>query len=141
MRRTRIIAGTLLVASAVCMSAAPNDGAMAAPEVSQIEHEQVLLRYTYTQDAHVSLTFAGGKAVCSGTIIPDGSYDATITLSLYKKGSNGWSYITSWTGRATGGAKAIASGSTTVSHGTYLLEARGNVGGLEYPVAQVIRTY
>lgn len=141
MRRTRIIAGTLLVASMVCMSAAPNDGAMAAPEVSIIENEQVLPRYTYTQDAHASLTISGGKAVCNGWISPVGSYDATITLSLYKKDSNGWSYITSWTGRATGGSKAVASGSTTVSHGTYLLEARGNVGGLEYPVAQVIRTY
>lgn len=141
MRRTRIIAGTLLVASVVCMSAVPNHGAMAAPEVSIIENGQVLPRYTYTQDAHASLTFADGKAVCSGTIIPRGSYDATITLSLYTKSPTGWSYLTSWTGRATGGAKAIASGSTTVRPGTYLLEARGNVGGLEYPVAQVIRTY
>lgn len=98
-------------------------------------------RYSYTNKAVAELSFSGGKANCGGYVQPSGKYDTSVTVTLYKKNGTKWDYITSWSGSATGGHMAIASGSITVSRGTYKVVTSGNVQNLEYPSAKIERTY
>lgn len=98
-------------------------------------------RYSYTDRITADLSFSNGKANCFGSVTPSGSHDASITVTLYKKNGTKWEYITSWRGSATDGHSAVASGSYSVSHGTYKVVAAGNVGGLEFPSVDTERTY
>lgn len=98
-------------------------------------------RYDYTQAIGVSLSFRGEKANCSGYVKPRGSESASIRVTLYKKNGSNWISIQSWSGNATGGATAAASGSAPVSQGTYKVVATGNVGGKEFPTKSTTKTY
>lgn len=98
-------------------------------------------RYEYTQAIGVSLSFSGGKANCSGYVKPRGSEWASISVTLYKKNGTNWNIVQSWSGNATGGATAAASGSASVSKGTYKVVATGNVGGKEFPTKSTTKTY
>ena len=98
-------------------------------------------RYDYTQAIGVSLSLSGGKANCSGYVKPRGSEWASIRVTLYRKNGSNWTYIQSWTGSATGGVTASASGSVSVSQGTYKVVAFGNVGGKEFPTKSITKTY
>ncbi|MBP3541138.1 MAG: hypothetical protein J6K72_04895 [Clostridia bacterium] len=90
--------------------------------------------YQYTDSISASLSVTGGTAYCSGSVDPTGTYSASVTLNLYRQNGSSWTYITSWSGSATGGAKASASGNIYVGSGTFKLVVKGNVGnGLEYP--------
>jgi hypothetical protein len=90
--------------------------------------------YQYTDAISGSLNVSGGVAYCSGSVDPKGTYSATVTINLYRQNGSSWTYITSWSGSASGGAKASASGNIYVGSGTYKLVVKGNVGGgLEYP--------
>ena len=51
--------------------------------------------YTYTSNVSVGLTFSGEKAICSGSIMPTGTYSASVTVTLYKKNSSSWTYVNS----------------------------------------------
>lgn len=142
MRKAKVIAGVVLVMYAVSAGVAPGNVAIAqAEETSVRDVLAVHPRYTYTGSVNAQLDFTGNVASCSGTVSPSGPYAVKVTVSLYKQSADGWSYITSWTSSSSKGISSTASGSTTVSKGTYMVETRGNVGNLEYPVAQVIRTY
>lgn len=97
--------------------------------------------YTYTSNISASLTFSGDKAVCSGSVLPTGTYSASVTVTLYKKNGSSWAYVSSWSDSATGGNEAYASGSSTVGSGTYKVTVSGNVGGgKEYPSKSVTKT-
>ena len=98
-------------------------------------------RYEYTNIISVSLSISGGRANCSGYVKPLGSESASIRVTLYKKNGSNWNYIQSWTGSATGGATAAASGSVSVSQGTFKAVAYGNVGGKEFPTKSITKTY
>lgn len=98
-------------------------------------------RYEYTQAIGVSLSFSGGKANCSGYVKPRGSEWASISVTLYKKNGTNWNIVQSWSGNATGGATAAASGSASVSQGTYKVVATGNVGGMESPTKSITKTH
>lgn len=96
--------------------------------------------YQYTDAITGNLSLSGGTAYCSGSVDPKGTYSASVTLNLYRQNGSSWTYITSWSGSATGGAKANASGSIYVGSGTYKLVVKGNVGnGLEYPTITKIK--
>ena len=97
--------------------------------------------YTYTDRITVNLSFSGDKAVCSGSVYPEGTYSASVTVTLYKKNGSSWTYVNSWSDSATGGNEAYACGSSTVSSGTYKVTASGHVGGgKEYPSKSVTKT-
>lgn len=98
-------------------------------------------RYSHTDRVTASLSFSGGQAQCNGTIKPSGKYSTSVTVTLYKMNGSSWSYITSWSGSATGGLTATAGGSISVDRGTYKVVTSGNVGGLEYPSAKTEKTY
>lgn len=97
-------------------------------------------RYSYTQSITAALSFTGGQANCSGTVLPSGNYNCSITVTLYKQNGSNWDYVTSWSGSATGGDVASAGGSKSVGSGTYKVVASANVGGKESPSKSVIRT-
>ncbi|HPJ03232.1 MAG TPA: hypothetical protein PKU80_10370 [Candidatus Limiplasma sp.] len=99
------------------------------------------LRYSYTNQVSAYLSFSGDTAYCGGFIDPSGQYDTTVRVSLYKKNGSSWSFIKSWSGSAANGNTASASGTVTVSAGTYKVTTRGNIGGgLEYPSTSVTKT-
>ena len=111
--------------------------------VSESDDARVIITpfYTYTSNVSDSLTFNGEKAICSGSIMPTGTYSASVTVTLYKKNGSSWTYVNSWSDSATGGNEAYASGSSTVGSGTYKVTASGNVGGgKEYPSKSVTKT-
>lgn len=97
--------------------------------------------YTYTDMATAKLSFSEGKAYCNGSVKPSGSYDTSVTVTLYKQNGAKWNYITSWSGSATGRHTATAGGSIAVSNGTYKVVTSGNVANLEYPSAKIEKTY
>lgn len=97
--------------------------------------------YTYTSSIIANLTISGNTANCSGTVDPYSSYNATISVTLYKKNGNRWIYLASWSGSSTNGNTASAGGSHSIGTGTYKVVAYGNVGnGIEHPSASVIKT-
>ena len=60
---------------------------------------------------------------------------------LVQENGSSWAYVNAWSDSATGGNEAYASGSSTVSSGTYKVTASGNVGGgKEYPSKSVTKT-
>ena len=98
--------------------------------------------YTHTSLLTGNLTFSGGKANCSGTVTPSGNQSSSITVKLYKKNGTKWNEVTSWSGSAENGKTAVASGSQSVSTGTYKVVVTGNIGGgLEYPTMTIEKTY
>lgn len=112
-----------------------------AEDLSEAKLYEEPERYEYTQAIGVSLSLSGGKANCSGYVKPRGSEWASIRVTLYRKNGSNWTYIQSWTGSATGGVTASASGSVSVSQGTYKVVAFGNVGGKEFPTKSITKTY
>ena len=98
-------------------------------------------RYSYTNHISAELSFSNGKAICKGRVEPSGDYDVTVTVTLYKKEGANWKYIASWSGSATDGLTASASGSISVERGTYKVVTSGNVSGLEYPSAKMEKIY
>ena len=99
------------------------------------------LRYVYTNQVFAYLSFSGDTAYCGGSVNPSGQYGTTVRVSLYKRNGSVWSFIKSWSGSATNGNTASASGTVTVSAGTYKVTTRGNIGGgLEYPSTSVTKT-
>lgn len=101
---------------------------------------QITPYYLYTSDIAASLSFDGNKANCYGSVSPIGNDSVSVTVTLYKKEGSKWSYVDSWSGNASGGATATASGSATVGKGTYKVVTAGNVGGKESPTKSVTRT-
>ena len=105
------------------------------------EENTISPRYSYTANITAGLSFSGGTANCSGSVLPSGSYYATITVTLYRKNGSSWDYVTSWYGSASNGNSAFASGSVYVGSGTFKVVAKGNIGnGLERPTNTVIRS-
>lgn len=101
----------------------------------------ILLKYAYTSSVKASLSFNGNTAYCKGSVTPSGSYSASLTVTLYKKSGSSWNYIASWSGSSTGGSQATASGSASVTSGTYKVVTRGNIGsGLENPSVSITKT-
>ena len=101
----------------------------------------ISLRYSYTTSISASLSFSGNTAYCKGSVLPRGSYNVSVTVTLYKQNGNAWSYVASWSGSSSGGSQAVATGTASVTSGTYMVMVRGNVGGgLEYPTKSVTRT-
>ncbi len=96
--------------------------------------------YTHTYSIAAYLGFQGNNAICSGEVCPKNNDFASITVTLYKQNGSKWEYIDSWSGSATGGSAASASGSVIVSSGTYKVVANGNVGNKEFPSASTIKT-
>lgn len=84
---------------------------------------------------------ATAKQFAREEIEPSGDYDVTVTVTLYKKEGANWKYIASWSGSATDGHTASASGSISVERGTYKVVTSGNVSGLEYPSAKMEKIY
>lgn len=103
-------------------------------------HSQIVPYYNYTDDIVASLSFNGNTAKCYGSVSPTGNDSVSVTVTLYKKEGSKWSYVDSWSGNASGGATATASGSATVGKGTYKVVTAGNVGGKEAPTKSVTRT-
>ncbi len=103
--------------------------------------EGIQPRYSYTSAVTANLQFSGSSALCSGSVIPSGKYAVTVTVTLYKQNGSNWDYVASWSGSATGGNAASASGSASVGSGTYKVVTRGNVAyGMEFPSKSVTRT-
>lgn len=101
---------------------------------------QIMPYYLYTNDIVASLSFSNGKANCYGSVSPIGNESVSVTVTLYKQNGSAWNYIDSWSGSASGGSMATASGSAYVGKGTYKVETSGNVGGKEFPSKSVTRT-
>ncbi|NTV91486.1 MAG: hypothetical protein HGA22_14190, partial [Clostridiales bacterium] len=77
--------------------------------------------------AYLSIS-TSGCTTCSGTVVPSSSsYTSTITVSLQKYSTSGWSVIKSWSGSGTGLAGASAGGNYYVSTGTYRVCSTANV--------------
>lgn len=105
------------------------------------EGTSVTPRYSYTAKINAGLSFSGGTAKCSGTVLPSGSYYSTITVTLYRQNGSSWDYVTSWYGSASNGGTAAAGGSVYVGSGTFKVVAKGVIGnGLERPSASVTRS-
>lgn len=105
------------------------------------EENTITPRYAYTANIVATLSFSGGTANCSGSVLPSGSYYATITVTLYRQNGSSWDYVTSWYGSASNGGTAAAGGSVYVGSGTFKVVAKGNIGnGLERPTNTVIRS-
>ncbi len=129
---------TTLAQTALAASAYPST--MANPYQDTVYPLIISPRYSYTQSITAALSFSGGQAHCSGSVLPSGSYNCSITVTLYKQNGSDWDYVTSWSGSATGRDKAAAGGSTSVGSGTYKVVASANVGGKEFPSKSVTRT-
>lgn len=98
-------------------------------------------RYSFTTSITAALSFSGGTANCSGLVIPSGSYNSSITVTLYRQNGSSWDYVTSWYGSASGSSSASAGGSVYVGSGTFKVTAKGVIGnGLERPTTSVIRS-
>ena len=118
------------------------DSAESWIEAKQNDGDQAIMpMYEYTDSITASLSFSGGKAYCSGIVSPLGNYKSFITVTLYMKNGNGWSKIDSWSGSATNGNSASASGFSTVERGTYKVISSGNVNGKEFPTKSITRIY
>ncbi|MEA5013028.1 MAG: hypothetical protein VB099_00565 [Candidatus Limiplasma sp.] len=105
----------------------------------------IIPRYSHTSAITAVLSFSGGNAVCSGSIKPSGSYNASVTVTLYKENGSKWDYVTSWSGSAKNGSEASASGSKSVGSGTYKVTTSGAIKDssgtvLEAPSKSVTRT-
>lgn len=96
--------------------------------------------YNHTEDITASLSFSGNIAKCNGVVFPIENVDVTVTVALYKQNGSSWTLLDSWSGSAKNGYAASASGSKTVSSGTYKVVTTGNVGGLEFPTTSITRT-
>lgn len=96
--------------------------------------------YNHTYKISADLSFDGNTAICHGAVYPSEVINVSVTVSLYKQNGSSWTFLKSWTGNATGGATAFASGTKIVSSGTYKVVTSGNVGGLEFPTASVTKT-
>lgn len=107
---------------------------------NSIFNQQITPYYLYTNDITASLSFDGNKAKCGGSVSPSGNDSVSVTVTLYQQNGSGWRYMDSWSGNASGGSAAVASGSATVGNGTYKVVTSGNVGGKEFPTKSVIRT-
>lgn len=78
--------------------------------------------------AYLSIS-SKGVATCSGAVYPSsGKYDSSITVSLQKKNGSSWNTQKSWTGSGSGLTGCTASGTYTVSRGTYRVYVYGYVG-------------
>lgn len=96
---------------------------------------------SYTRWITADLDFSGNDAICSGEIRLYGTYDVSITVTLYQKIGSARKYITSWSGSANSGLPATAGGSALVAEtGVFQVVVRGNVSGLEYPSTSITKT-
>lgn len=130
----------ILLCVVATINTLPGSRHTANAEIStEVEVYEEPERYEYTSAISASLSFSGGKANCSGYVKPLGSESASIRVSLYKKNESNWTYIQSWTGSATGGATAAASGSVSVGQGTFKVVSYGNVGGKEFPTKSITK--
>ncbi|MCH5259867.1 MAG: hypothetical protein J1F18_08945 [Lachnospiraceae bacterium] len=102
--------------------------------------QEYSLMYSHTEDISASLSFSGNIAKCNGVVFPIENVDVTVTVSLYKQNGSSWTLLDSWSGSAKNGYAASASGTKTVSSGTYKVVTYGNVGGLEFPTASITKT-
>jgi hypothetical protein len=132
-----LMTGIATLASAAELPVYLASGGIVKAPLSSVYH----VMYAYTSHVTAVLTFSGNKAKCVGTVSPSGTYDASLTVTLYKKNGSKWTSIASWSGSAKGGRTASAGGSATVTSGTYKVTTRGKIGtGLEYPTSSVTKT-
>lgn len=99
-------------------------------------------RYAYTASISANLSLSDGVASCSGNVQPSNKlHSASITVKLQQNAGGTWTTIASWSGSASSGLTAAASGSKSVSSGyDYRVVSDGkikNSGGtvLESPSA------
>lgn len=100
-----------------------------------------LQRYTETRRIYASLSISGGTASCSGYVLPNGTQDCSVVVTLYRLDEGGWYFVTSWSDSATGGARAAVSASYSVGEGTYKVVSVGNVNGEITSAESAQKTY
>ncbi len=85
---------------------------------------------------------SSGLAQCNGVIKPKSSGDSSsITITLQRKSGTSWVYVASWSGTGSGISGASASGSKSISSGTYRVVANGKVGSEPASATSSTRTY
>ena len=98
--------------------------------VTAVAELKVIPKYVNTSAVTANLSISSkGVASCSGKVTPStGSFNSTISVNLQQKNGSNWKTLKTWTGSATGLVSATASGTHTVSRGTYRVYVYGYVG-------------
>lgn len=106
------------------------------------ESEKISLqRYTETRRIYANLSISGGTASCSGYVLPNGTQDCSLVVTLYRLDGGDWHFVTSWSDSATGGARAAVSASYGVEAGTYKVVSVGTVNGEKTSAESAQKTY
>ena len=99
-------------------------------------------KYVNTDIVTANLSISSkGVATCSGTVSPSGKYESTISVNLQKKNGSSWSTIKTWTGSGSTLMGCSASGTYTVSRGTYRVYVCGYVGTEFFSKYSAEKTY
>ena len=89
--------------------------------------EGIMPQYEKSFDVQATLNFSGGKAKCLGKVIGKDGIKYSVTVTLQKKTSSGWTNIKTWKGSGQKGCST--SGSEPVSKGSkYRVKVVGKSG-------------
>jgi len=102
---------------------------IALPTKAAEETTISIMRYSLVKSSLASLTINGKQASCSGLIrANDSSASVSVTATLQKKSGSAWAFVDSWSSTGLSGAAGItASGTKTLSSGTYRVKLSGTV--------------
>lgn len=113
----------LCFAMLLCLTAFKGFSAYAAP------YYEVAPRYAHTNDIYATLSIVGSSARCYGYVDPlSTTSSAKIVVKLQRKVNGAWCTIKTWSGSASGGRRAEASGNHTITAGySYRVMAVGTI--------------
>lgn len=106
------------------------------------ENEDIMLCYTYVDSIRASLKISSGSAAASGSVIPSGSLETSVTVRLQRESSSGtWVTISTWTGSNEGG-KSEAGGTKKLTSGyNYRVCVTGKVYDSAGTVLETVNKY
>ena len=89
--------------------------------------EEIMPLYENSFKVRVTLVFSGGKAKCYGKVEGRAGKECSVTTTLQKKTSAGWTNIKTW--KSSGQEECSAGGSATASKGVnYRVKVVGKSG-------------